>query len=53
MRVTKINFCSVLIFVLLKCAHRMQKLIAPFVSSAGNILEPKRKITDLWLNQQS
>ena len=40
-------------FRVIKMRAQNAKINCPFVSNAGNILETKRTITDLWLNQQS
>ena len=53
MPITKIKFCSLVTFRVNEMRAQNAKINCPFVSNAGDILEPKRKITDVWSNQQS
>ena len=40
-------------FPVVKMRAQYAKMNCPFVFNAGNILEPKRTITDVWLNQST
>ena len=50
MSITNIIFCSFLIIRVVKMRAQNARMNCPFVSNAGNILEPKRTITDVWFN---